>query len=189
MAKDILERITQTTDDGQLQLKVNRLRMMCESQWTYISDYSGMDCPREAVRLLFQALSLRFTDWSLKDPIYLRSCDNDPACIRILQSISTTLDEGGACVFGDINDRVRDIDRQMLDAMEPDQKATTEEKAQARKEQLAYLRKAKDEIFTPESTSFCSVHNQQCLCFKNAKLPGKTLKISFAGTCCQGWAP
>ena len=103
------------------------LNLFCSGISMY-TDYSGVDCPREAVRLGLHGLSL-VNKWNIKDfnVVFSRSCDNGCLQSRTLQHISSKFDHGQSCVFWDILDRLPEAARDRVEACLPPPEATTEE--------------------------------------------------------------
>ena len=66
------------------------------------TSYSGMDCPREALRLAFRAVA-QHNGWPVPEQLtFLYSCDRSAVCQRILVAMSECLDGGRSCVYKDI---------------------------------------------------------------------------------------
>ena len=81
------------------------------------TDYSGMDCPREACRVLDQALQLHLPHYQETKFHFLRSCDFGVPQQAVLLAIARELDDNNTCVFSDINHRLPPADQAFLDAI------------------------------------------------------------------------
>ena len=112
-------------DDKEVEL---RLQSHALNGLNVYTDYSGIDCPRESLRLGFAGLS-KLLGWkSDKSVCHSRSSDKDPACRKVLLHLSSN-DSG--CVFGDIMDRLPAWGRDWIDAASPPPDATLAEKSVA----------------------------------------------------------
>ena len=168
----------------------------------YSSDYSGLDCPQEALRLLVMAFARRISDPTMAAKVcVLRACDSGAKQQEVLMALSTDVHAGQTCLFQDVESRLPNTVVAELDNMEPATRAPQQEKRRARELQHEYLMGMLDkEMFTPRTTAYCVVHNQQCLTLPDPPLVGtvklpdapptatRKFRLHVAGTCCQGWS-
>jgi hypothetical protein len=179
------------------------------------TDYSGFECPREALRLGLAGLE-KLHNFSFGDrPIrFARSCDNAvlPSGVlqHLLQHVATTQDRGESCVFFDILDRLPEPARQRIEASLPEVSASATDKKEAPMEVKAYLAEAEHSVwcFHPLATSRCVAHQRQCptrpvatklYCNGADKYPealppptpsqvaGRPLCVNVAGVSCLPW--
>ena len=81
-----------------------RLRELLADGLIEHSDYSGVSAEREAKRLLIQVLA---EDHHFKVSRYfIKACDIDEECQKVLVHTSDHLDEGRSCVFTDIREQI-----------------------------------------------------------------------------------
>lgn len=185
--------------DGSAERKCRLLGNSAATQWLITSDYSGFDCPREALRVGHIALRQHLQLDAMPAPRFLRSCDIDKLPQAALLHYAHVCDAGMSCLFADINDRLSDSARAALDMMEPARMADKSQSLQARQDQLNWLQAHLEEEFGPRATSYCLVHEQQCEALPNVAPQAvdplscgvgqmTALRVNIAGTCCQGWS-
>jgi len=169
------------------------------------TDYSGMDCPREACRVLDQALQLHLPHYQETKFHFLRSCDFGVPQQAVLLAIARELDDNNTCVFSDINHRLPPADQAFLDAMLPEGSAASH--AEGYQQMRGWLRENSDRLFNPDSVCHCLVHNKPCLVRPSqvhpvtapqtplvsddgepALDPARPLRVNVAGTTCKGWS-
>ena len=86
---DILGRTIGLPGAAESTLIMGRLRGMCHhTQWCFTSDYSGFDCPREAIRLGHASIKRTFPQWCLGPFASLRACDNEELPQQVLKKMS-----------------------------------------------------------------------------------------------------
>lgn len=196
---DLCERLVTGPDGEERRL---RLRALSHGvQWHVTSDYSGFDCPREAMRVGTLALQEHFK-WKVLAPRFLRSCDVDSFCQKVLKEYSKT---DGGCVFADINDRLPVYARNAIDGMEPEKLNNNKDHHRLhRQQQHVWIVAHKEHLFSADSTSRCLVHNDQCPTLPQVPVDSSDggegdsgdsseshkskLRLNIAGTCCQGWS-
>ena len=124
------------------------------------SDYSGMDLPREAVRVAVPSMAKML---NIPEPqvVHVRSCDWDEVPLFVLKRQSRMLSNRSVCVFGDLSERVPEHMRGWMDAAMP---ATKDPMAMQRANQLIaeHLEFNAGWAFTGRSTSYCHAHNYYC---------------------------
>lgn len=170
-----------------------RLRAMCRKhEWQLTSDYSGFDCPREAVRLGHLAVSREIG--ACPTPKYVRACDVGGLQQKILCEYANKFDAGESCVFQDINARLPEEARRVLDELEPSAGASFAECIKARQAQHTFLVDNKQRLFHESSESWCLVHKKMCLTLPRiapalSDDPSEQVfRVNVAGTCCQAWS-
>ena len=107
-----------------LRLRTNLLTgLLCAT------DYSGMDCPREAMRSLTRAWTIRTGVGFHKDPFsFYRSCDRGGAQTDLLIALSKRLGPDGHCHFCSIEDRLPPQARDYVAAALPPKESSAEVK-------------------------------------------------------------
>ena len=166
------------------------------------TDYSGMECPGEALRCNGMAVRSALGAECDIRPIHFRRCCD---IADIPKAMLLAMHEDTVCVFPDLNARLPLEVRNMLDALEPEEGMSTEEHVAARQNQYKFLQSRKRDVFTRGATSWCERHGRECLtlpqpdeghCRKgggpSSSSPAgplqKALRVHFAGACCQGWS-
>lgn len=173
-------------------------------EWHYISDYSGYDCPFEALRLLQKALTMSPLNWQVGRLVSLRACDNEPLAQGVLAKLHNGVELGSVdnweessgdgqqktCIFRDINDRLSQATQEALNNEEPRDRSTPQERVAARQRQHAILEDCAGEEFGHGCRSHCLTHNKPCLTLPQVAYVSpsiRKLRFMIAGTCCQGW--
>eukprot|EP00959_Pyramimonas_sp_CCMP1952_P362578 7593110-Pyramimonas_sp.AAC.1 len=98
------------------------LRLMCNlrHQCVFYTDYSGFDCPREAMEVCIQGF-VQQNNWTFDKPpvIFKRSCDYGLLQQRVLCRVAKEHDQSSTCVFSDIFDRLPEWGKQWVFAAMP----------------------------------------------------------------------
>ena len=132
----------------------------------YSSDFSGMDCPKESLSLLLDALA-KDMDVPAVEFIKARSCDWDALPLKVLREQSLKTD-GKACVFGDVSDRLAAEGQEHIIDLAPTKTSSPESAASQNVEINDYLHDNKAWLFEPNRMAFCFMHQRQCVCYPGA---------------------
>ena len=81
-----------------------RVHQLLSCGVVYSSDFSGMGCPKESLRVLLGSVGEGLGKPDIEF-INARSCDWDALPLKVLSELSWVTD-GQACVFGDVSDRL-----------------------------------------------------------------------------------
>ena len=135
------------------------------------TDFSGFDAPRECCRVLSEALA---REWNEPVPVvrFLRSCDWGK-----LQS--QVFDDGAACVFGNILDRLTEDQKMWIEAASPS-KAMSPAEAQAANALIESFMAQQRDLFSVDAKSYCFMHRRQCLVHVKQALKNMTSGSSSA---------
>ena len=185
---DILRRSLGTSDD-RVEERMRKFFDGTEIQLT--TDYSGMDCPSEALRLVVASLRRSFPSWEVRDIRLLRSCDCDPVCQRVLKANQAADGNFGvSCLFEDLLGRLDDAARAEVRRLEPLPGSAPYHAAKCRQRQTSYIYSRKQELFTKASKPQCVIHGRSCMTLPTPPplRPGLALRMHIAGVCCQGWS-
>jgi hypothetical protein len=125
------------------------------------TDYSGIDFPREAIRMSLPAVT-SFLQRDIADVQYVRACDWGPLQHKALCKQSVLLDQGRSCVFKDLNDRLHPDIQRWLDMVAPVKETKTEHALAANNKITEHLAQNSSWAFNRDATSYCSVHKRQC---------------------------
>lgn len=178
-----------------------KLRLMTNLQRTTVmcSDYSGMDCPREAFDLVVQAVELETGVVFEQPPLKVgRTCDYGSLQQKVLLQVAAA---GGNCTchFGNIMDRLPLAARRHVEGSLPPAGSTKEQRKQAFSDISAWLHANSSWIFTDGATSWCMTHQQQCRVRPSSlasasqddimEQPGyeQPLQATVAGVTCTAW--
>lgn len=167
-----------------------RLQTHFSSGINMYTDYSGIDCPRESLRLGLAGLT-KLLGWSFPACVcHSRSSDKDPSCRAVLQHLAQ---EDNGCVFGDILDRLPDWARSWIDAALPSSGATCEQKKEAHRAIVDWVANHADQLFTDDATSWCYAHDCKCpshpvLARDTFKRFPRPLMVTCAGVSCLPWS-
>lgn len=127
------------------------------------TDYSGMDCPKEAMRLGVLATEKSFGMTFPSPPFtFVRASDKGLLQQRVLADLAQMDGEPFSCLFGDLLERLPPAARQHLEAALPEQGATKQEKSQAYQDIRSWLLSNRAWAFPDDAQSFCYVHGCEC---------------------------
>lgn len=132
----------------------------------FSTEYSGFDCPREALRLGVEGLRCLHS-WTF-EPHPLRAmhaCDVAPTPQNILMEISEKFDGSSSCVFMDLLDRLPSAARDWIDAASPPVNASRAEKTEAHDLISKWVIENRAWLFTCDTRSRCLVHHADCLVY------------------------
>ena len=124
------------------------------------TDFSGYDAPRECLRMMMSALAS-----VLKVPLnakVVRSCDWSKPQQQCLMLQSENMDDGGACVFQDLLDRLPEEYRDWIREAGPTKSMEITDAQQANENVELFLDQNRSALFSPCSKSYCCQHNQSC---------------------------
>ena len=125
------------------------------------TDYSGLDCPREALEMGTQALLRHFQLETQRAPIWVgRTCDKGSLQKRIQVQYSLTFEQGGRCHFEDILHRLPSEAQEWIAAATPDKSLSKEERRDAFTAISEWCLKNRGWLFDHNATSHCCVHNR-----------------------------
>lgn len=159
------------------------------------TEYSGMDCPVEALVQLEKAMH-KILGRPMDDPrsrfTFQSACDND----ELAQSVFLDLIQrrgGQSCLFGDISDRLPWQFRKGLLAKEQKEDASMNEAKAAYANIAETLMDNRKWLFGPQAESGCLVHERQFLVPRQMRLASGSclaapLSLNVAGTICVGWS-
>lgn len=173
-----------------------------------VTDYSGMECPRECCRQIGVAWPDLMERVKLELPpgqdvfVWSRSSDSDKLCRQVLSSYSEQFDSGRSCVFGDIRERLPRAINDNLDVIarlrDPSEKQhmskrTRQEQAMRLQAVQEFLMDRRDEAFPVHAKSACMVHGRMCSTRYKARskqldMHPARLCLNFAGVVCRGWS-
>jgi hypothetical protein len=88
--------------------EVDRIHDLLNNKAVFYSDYSGMDCYREALELGVAAFRKLHPEKAIPlEPFtFARACDWSSVPQQLLMAVSREVDGGRSCVFGDICSRL-----------------------------------------------------------------------------------
>ena len=151
--------------------ELHRIQNLLLTKMVVTSDFSGMDCYREAMEITLSAVENQF---AMKLPPncmrFARTCDFSKLTQKVLVAYSKQCkrddhDQPSSCVFNELNDRLVPGAVSLLDAMERYLKSYSEvcsEKvmAQSYSEVVGWLRLNK--CWAYSGVSPCLVHDRRC---------------------------
>lgn len=173
--------------EGDEEIKL-RLHSHFLTGFTLYTDYSGIDCPRESLRLGLAGLCKHF-GWDCADSIHhARASDKDPACRQVLMHLAA----GRGCVFGDILDRLPKLGQEWIESAMPPPNATLEQRRDAFGSIVQWVQQNAEMLFPDNATSWCYAHGQECpahpLCRpRQTPFYQRPLMICCAGVSCLPW--
>ena len=151
------------------------------------SDYSGMDCPREALEQCSEAVARYFSIEA--DEFHLNFCrasDKGRLQKKVLTHISKTND--GSCVMGDILERLPKRAQQYIAAATPAKNEPREKRERANWHIVEWLQQNRNVCFPRKARSPCSIHGGRCLVFHDhispTEGPRHPIRLSVAGVTC-----
>ena len=124
------------------------------------TDYSGIDAPREALRLGFLGFQHVLDMSSLPDPVWVgRTCDKGMIQKRVLIALSE-LEGGSQCHFDDVMHRLAPAGQQWISAAKPPKQMLKDDRLQAYGAINNWVQENRDVIFALDRTCSCSVHRR-----------------------------
>ena len=188
----------------------SRLLDVVQRGVAHVTDYSGMDSPREVCFMIEQAMRAEFA-WGedVPKPLlrFLRSCDWGKVQQEVLVKISAAHDDSTSCVFPSLEARLPEEASALLDSMQPGlgdegsgRLGKPAKKAKfspgpalqgaesAYDDMAAWLAKNKHWVFSKDAVSACLVHGKTCPATppQPNDLPS-AVRVNWAGTTCTGW--
>ena len=124
------------------------------------TDFSGFDAPRECCRLMSEALA---REWNESVPVvrFVRSCDWGNLQQQVLMLESQVYDDGGACVFGNILDRLTEDQKLWIEAASPSKEMSLEDAQAANSLIQSFMAQNRDQ-FSVDAESYCFMHRRKC---------------------------
>ena len=158
--------------------RMARFQSMLSCGLWYVSDYSGYDSPREAMRILWEALE-RCGHPVKCAPQCLRACDIGSVQQEVLGKISTSLDGGASCVFHDISDRLSPDARAVMQKMTGQSQTSASCQGtgarDANQNFTEWLRQA-EAAYNPAATSWC---------LQSTSVLAQSILLLFCAMCVQ----
>ena len=176
--------------------KLNRLRLhkLLMRGMIFYTDYSGCECPCEALLKALTAL-MREEGWRFDKPAlrWLRTCDHGAlqTALLVRSAKAEEAETGKApCHFSSILDRLPAWTRAWIEAATPPEDSSRDAKAVAYADIRRFIMKHRNVIFDEKATSWCVVHERRC---PVAPLPRGTqprppLRCTVGGWTCVAWS-
>ena len=171
--------------------RAHRVKQLLQGGVRVVSDYSGLDAPRECLTQLSKALQ---DDHGVTARFYFqRSCDHAALPQRVLTYLATEVDAGNSCVFADLEDRLTEDAREQLNTYMPKEDDTKEVKELAFQMIRQWVAHNRMHLFHEHATAYCLVHHKECPVLTSSydlsadRYP-RPLRMSVAGTTCVGWS-
>lgn len=165
-----------------------RLKTHLTSGIVMYTDYSGMECPREALCLGILGL-IQHHAWSFDSfPVqHSRMCGKDPLCLAVLDAIGQKDD---SCVFENILDRLPTEAQEWICAATPAKTASSDIRRAAFANIRAWIWNHLDWLFPPDASCWCRTHSQHCKVFPECAdepLSSRPLIATCVGVSCLPW--
>ena len=159
--------------DGNDGERFSRLKALLGRGLWIDSDYSGIAGEHEVMHQMVEALNLVASGSgveALKDVkiVHGRFCDKAKQQQQVLRFISS-LHNNSICVFDDLNDRLPETARAVLDNMTPKQKISSKEAADLYRNMSEWLMENRAWVFAQENSCQCLVHDRRCRVVKDAE--------------------
>eukprot|EP00435_Cladocopium_sp_Y103_P067844 s676_g30.t1 len=159
------------------------------------TDYSGLDCPREALEMGMQALQHHLKTEPPRVPVWVgRTCDKGAIQKKLQVEYSLCCEDGNRCHFEDILDRLPPEGRDWINAATPDKSLSREQRAEAFKTIREWVMDNRSWLFPADATSFCTVHRRQCRVHpqdaadSGVAVENQRLRVNVAGVTCHAWS-
>lgn len=179
----------------------------------WYTDYSGVDCVREAARLGLEGLKRQY-GWDFSngpDPLlFIRTCDKDRNKNELCCEASRVLDGGKACHFGDLISRLPQWAQDYTAASTPEEDASVNDKRAAHAAYNKWIQDNRLLLYPPQAKCYCKVHEKMCQvlptfdrnsqgvhqsagCVSHIEQlssapPSSRIRINAAGVTCVGWS-
>ena len=144
-----------------------RLAELLQKGVVMYSDYSGVDFPREAVRV-FLPTFCGMMGIPCPSVEHVRSCDWGKVQVFVLKRSSGLLSGHRSCVFGDISERLPKELQEWLEAAAPSPKSSTDIISMSNHSIEEHLTRSASWAFPRCSTSYCHVHEHRCPSYPGA---------------------
>ncbi|CAE7667911.1 unnamed protein product [Symbiodinium sp. CCMP2456] len=158
---DVMESLTRPDRDEEIELRLHSHLLQGVSLCT---DYSGLDCPREALEMGFRALQMLkgYDPDTAVSPVWVgRTCDKGQLQKRLQVALSSTLEAGQRCHFEDILHRLPLEGRQWIAAASPRRQASKSERGEAYKCIADWVMANRNMLFSVNAESQCVVHHRR----------------------------
>lgn len=143
--------------------KFRNFKHMLELGVANVTDYSGIDMPRESMRCLLKGLqSLMNHDIDMTKITWQRSCDSGKLQRKCLEWQSRKFDGGSSCVFKDLLHRLPEHAQQWIQSHWPSKTSSKEDRIAAIQDIQHWLMDHRAELFKPDMCSYCTVHEKFC---------------------------
>eukprot|EP00439_Symbiodinium_sp_Y106_P049334 s354_g6.t1 len=199
---DVLQSLTKPDRDEEIELRLCSHLLQGVSLYT---DYSGLDCPREALEMGFRALqTLKGYDPDVAgSPVWVgRTCDKGSLQKRLQVALSCTFEKGLRCHFDDILHRLPVEGRQWIAAASPGKQASKAERFEAYKCIADWVMTNRNMLFSVDAQSPCMVHHrhtkgrvEQCPVHPSPPPPtadsvagARRIRVCVAGVTCHAWS-
>eukprot|EP00438_Fugacium_kawagutii_P033637 Skav229860 [mRNA] locus=scaffold148:134151:135907:- [translate_table: standard] len=167
----IVEKLFQR-GDGSDGLRITRFNELVKNTLQVYSDYSGLAGEYEFLFQLQEALHAKLgCAAGTFDIEHCRVCDHSKIAQKILCKLSD-LEMGRMCVMDDINDRLPRLDKEWMDACEP-QGLDATQASQAFAAMEKYVVENREQIFSMSGMGKCIMHGQDCPLY-----PDRTEKLA-----------
>ncbi|CAE7239963.1 unnamed protein product [Symbiodinium sp. CCMP2456] len=176
-------------EECQLRLRNHVLKGM-----VLTTDYSGLDCPREALEMGVRALQHVMNIEPGAQVVHVgRTCDKGllqkRVQVELAQSIEAVLQDHERCHFEDILHRLPQRGQDWIAAASPGKHATKAERAEAHAAIADWLMQNRSWLFSKDATAFCCVHQRRCRvhqCLLGEQ--EERLRMNVAGVTCHAWS-
>lgn len=158
---DMIQSLSSQGNDDDAEVLL-RLETVVKQGILLATDYSGMDCPREAMEKGMQSCNMLF-GWPVdRALVCARSCDCDRVASQLLVEMSEKFDCSDSCVFSDILDRLPEVARSRMLAGVAADDAPRLDKTAAFADLAQWLDDNRAWCFDPTLTCSCLVHKKNC---------------------------
>ena len=141
---------------------LRRLAMNLQQGMTFIGDYSGMECTKEAVELGLQGLRIRESRQDLPSPQWVRSLDKSKHCQAVLTQMARGHEPEATCVLGDILEKLSPAAQAYVFSSIPPRTWSIERRKQAFQDLQLWLRLNRIWAFPlSKQKNHCCVHPGQ----------------------------
>ncbi|CAE7249881.1 unnamed protein product [Symbiodinium sp. CCMP2592] len=176
-------------EECQLRLRNHVLKGM-----VLTTDYSGLDCPREALQMGVRALQHVMHMEPAGEVVHVgRTCDKGllqkRVQVELARSIEAVLQDHERCHFEDILHRLPQSGQDWIAAASPQKGANKKERSDAYAAIADWLMQNRSWLFSENATAFCCVHQRHCpvhQCLLGDK--EQRLRINVAGVTCHAWS-
>ena len=147
-----------TEEDHEIAARLKH-RLMCGIQLN--TDYSGLDCPREALEMGMCALAHHLQVQPHSKPVWVgRTCDKGQVQTKLQVEHAMKVDDGTRCHFEDILHRLPDHAQAWIAAATPKKADSKEKRLEAFQSISQWVMSNRKLLFDLNAECFCSVHRR-----------------------------
>ena len=138
---------------------------LLESGGYATTDFSGYDTPKESLRMALPGLAAAMKRDAPFEVSFVRSSDWAKVPQSVLKQVSIDYEDGQACVFGNIDERLPTAARDFIAELGPKGSGSSSNARDSNAKILQFLMDNRGWAMKPDATCWCHVHQRHCFVF------------------------